>query len=562
MKNPLWLIGMLLLSLFTACSDSEVDPDITLDSTASTLTFTCGKNEKQTVQFTATRAWTAASNAQWLSVSPNQGESGLAEVTITTRAENTTANDRTASVVLTCGTVLKYITVTQEAAAVCTPEQSQYLVEAAGGDLTIHVSSNVDIEELFAGFAEDLDWIGFKKSGNTRATMANYSLTLTVAENTSAQPRSCMLYFARDLGNNKTEILDAVEITQYGANSNGSEDYSADKTVDVLQTHSLGGGIPLVLMGDGFLDSDIESGYYTQVMKQTMENFFSEEPIRSLRDYFDVYQVNVVSANNVFGAGNSTALSCELAGGNDTTIKGDDDTVMDYVQAVTDIDYRIAQVIVVLNTSTYAGTTYYGYMQNGTYLDLSIAYCPTVNGVDSELYRTLVAHESVGHGLGKLADEYSYESMGEIAETSTDRTEVTKEYLRNAQARGWSMNVDIVSDPATVLWHTFLEDSRYDGQGLGVYEGGLTYWKGVYRPTEDGMMNTNIEHFNAPSRQQLYLTVMRMGMDSTPSYEEFVTFDQAHPYDAASATTKATALPRAKWAPRLPHPVCVNRAIH
>jgi hypothetical protein len=152
--------------------------------------------------------------------------------------------------------------------------------------------------------------------------------------------------------------------------------------------------------------------------------------------------------------------------------------------------------------------------------------------------------------------------MGEIAETSTDRSEVTKEYLRNAQARGWSMNVDIVSDPATVLWHTFLEDSRYDDQGLGVYEGGLTYWKGVYRPTEDGMMNTNIEHFNAPSRQQLYLTVMRMGMDSTPSYEEFVTFDQAHPYDAASATTKAAALPRAKWAPRLPHPVCVNRAIH
>lgn len=45
-----------------------------------------------------------------------------------------------------------------------------------------------------------------------------------------------------------------------------------------------------------------------------MENLFTEEPVRSLREYFDVFMINAVSENNDFGVGYKTAFSCKLAG--------------------------------------------------------------------------------------------------------------------------------------------------------------------------------------------------------------------------------------------------------
>ena len=60
------------------------------------------------------------------------------------------------------------------------------------------------------------------------------------------------------------------------------------------------------------------------------------------------------------------------------------------------------------------------------------------------------------------------------------------------------------------------------------YEGGYTFFKGVYRPTQESMMRANNAPFNAPSRQAIYNKVMKLGLGKTPSYEEFVAFDQQH----------------------------------
>ena len=83
-------------------------------------------------------------------------------------------------------------------------------------------------------------------------------------------------------------------------------------------------------MGDGFIDKEIADGTYDQVMNKAFENLFTEEPIQSLRNYFNVYAVTAVSANNTFGDGYSTAFSCELEGGNSTGISGDDAACMEY----------------------------------------------------------------------------------------------------------------------------------------------------------------------------------------------------------------------------------------
>ncbi len=100
------------------------------------------------------------------------------------------------------------------------------------------------------------------------------------------------------------------------------------------------------------------------------------------------------------------------------------------------------------------------------------------------------------------------------------------------QSYGWAQNVDFTQDENTILWSSFLKDSRYTSESIGIYEGACTYMSGVYRPTEDSMMNTNTCGFNAPSRKAIYDMVMKRGENRETSYEEFTVFDKQNPSES------------------------------
>ena len=72
--------------------------------------------------------------------------------------------------------------------------------------------------------------------------------------------------------------LATVKISQLGGQVLESVDYSEDGKIDTLQQHTKGDGIPIVLMGDGFVDQELANGTYRSVMEKTMENLFTEEP--------------------------------------------------------------------------------------------------------------------------------------------------------------------------------------------------------------------------------------------------------------------------------------------
>ena len=330
---------------------------------------------------------------------------------------------------------------------------------------------------------------------------------------------------------------DATAIFYYKDGSEGdvssplyvSTDYSKDGEVKQLQAVTKGNGIDIVLMGDAYSDRLIADGTYDKTMNTAMEKFFEVEPYKSFREYFNVYSVTAVSKNEVYNDTSETALAGYFGGG--TAVGGNDQRAFYYAQkAIGEERMDDALVVVMMNSTAYAGTCwmyspYDGDWGNG----VSVSYFPV--GIDDTALAQVLHHEAAGHGFSKLGDEYAYEHMGAVPEWEVTSANDMAKY-------GWWKNIDFTSDPTQVKWKHFLTDSRYANEGLGVYEGAYTYWTGVWRPTYNSIMNTNVGGFNAPSREAIYYRIHKLayGADWEYDYEEFVKWDAKN--RATSATTR------------------------
>lgn len=298
-----------------------------------------------------------------------------------------------------------------------------------------------------------------------------------------------------------------------------STDYSADGTIEILQQAAKGNGIDIVLMGDAYSDRLIADGTYDATMRKVMDVFFTQEPYKTFRDYFNVYDVRAVSKNEVYETGASTVLSTGFGEG--TLVYGNNNRCINYaLKAVGDDRMDNTLIITICNTNKYAGTCYMLYPEttNDWGSGTSVAYFPL--GTDDDMFAGLIHHEAGGHGFSKLLDEYAYEENGQIPQGEIDN-------IKQQITYGWGKNLDFTSDPAEVKWSRFLTDDRYQYDGLGVFEGGATYWTGVWRPTEYSLMRYNTGNFNAPSRESIYYRIHKLayGADWQYDYEDFVKYD-------------------------------------
>lgn len=298
-----------------------------------------------------------------------------------------------------------------------------------------------------------------------------------------------------------------------------STDYSADGTVIELQKATKGNGIDIVLMGDAYSDRLIADGTYDATMRKVMDVFFTQEPYKTFLDYFNVYDVRAVSKNEVYESGARTALGTGFGEG--TYTYGNDNSCFNYAQkALSDNRMDNALIITICNIERYAGTCfmYYSGYQNDYGVGPAVAYFPL--GTDEEMFAGLIHHEAGGHGFSKLLDEYAYEDYGAIPQNE-------KKNIIEQFGYGWGKNIDFTGNPDEVKWCKFLSDERYKYDGLGVFEGGATYWTGVWRPTEYSLMRYNTGNFNAPSREAIYYRIHKLayGADWQYDYEDFVKYD-------------------------------------
>ena len=176
---------------------------ITLDGEAS-VTFSC-EGGSQNVSFEATLEWTAAADADFVTVGPAGGEAGEARVTIAVD-ENQTYDDRTATVTLTCGEDTETIQITQKAVGALFITEKNYSVAAEGGVVTVAAQANSAVEFKIEDAAQT--WI---TSSVAPSALENYTFNFEVAANESEDPRTGQIVFSNETGS------ETITISQAGA---------------------------------------------------------------------------------------------------------------------------------------------------------------------------------------------------------------------------------------------------------------------------------------------------------------------------------------------------------
>ena len=296
----------------------------------------------------------------------------------------------------------------------------------------------------------------------------------------------------------------------FGESTYESVDYRMDKQYETLQRASKGRGIDIVLLGDAFTDIDIATGYYHNVMEFVMESFFSIEPTKTYRDYFNVHMVYAVSRRTCVGDDpTQTALG----------------TVWDKVNGVTN---RLIQLPDYVYIPVSRGVIPYpSIIVNGKKTGFALVEgtgiikpnyafsCYLCGGLDYLKY--LILHESVGHGFGLLGDEYVDYIDQELPESNKNR-------LKLDQAKGLCLNLSLTNDSQSVYWSHLIGHPRYPY--VGVYEGGYKYDKGVWRSELVSLMSTLLTdlYFNAISRELLVKRILELSGEGY-SFDKFLQKD-------------------------------------
>lgn len=327
-----------------------------------------------------------------------------------------------------------------------------------------------------------------------------------------------------DLEESMPKIMPVIDQSLYY-----STDFSMLGKIEQLQKATDGNGIDIVIMGDAYSDRLIENGTYLKDANRVIDAIFDIEPFSSYKNLFNIYLVYLVSVNEMSGKNTVLLSQCSTYG---TLITGDDFLVYNYGRQASDKEPHKFTPIVFVNQDSHNGTASMVLSNDDSRGIMYIA----MNSQDTEFIRT-TQHE-FGHVFGYLADEYStHEGMieSDIKENTIFLTKLDSTIYRN---------IDFSNNLSEIKWKSFLYDKRYEKEGLGMYEGGFLYDRGVWRPSENSVMNAG-SLFNAPSREAIYYRIHKLayGDDWQYDYETFVQQDLKNIQAETKATTQSVPYP-------------------
>ena len=328
-----------------------------------------------------------------------------------------------------------------------------------------------------------------------------------------------------------------------------SSDFSMDKKVKILNTATEGNGIDIVLMGDAYSDRLIADGTYESDMIAAMDAIFSHEPFKSYKRLFNVYMIYAVSVNESLGEDCCFDSSVNGNGyfDNNTAFWNDFSTIRFYAtRASKKTDKYLVFPIMIMNSEFYGGfasqNTEFGEEEKFDYPAKIEGIAAVSRDRDGDTFHYVVCHE-FGHSFAALFEEY------------VDRSYPMEEWEMNSMKEeithvGWWPNIDFTSNPETIKWRRFLEDSRYSSSQVSIIEG-ARHASGIWRSIEQSIMNSGGE-YSVPSREAIYKKIHKLayGEDWQYDYETFVQQDLKN-IPSAQQTQSQTK--------NVPYPARVNR---
>ena len=299
------------------------------------------------------------------------------------------------------------------------------------------------------------------------------------------------------------------------------ETYKEGEVINV-QEHSKGRGVDLVFMGDCYDAKDIYEGKYMTDVNQAIEHFFSIEPYKTYKDYFDVNIV--VGCSEDSGAGNASVLREARFGTQYTLSDGqtpDIDLCLEYAQKAHVRSLNQTHITIVQNSPDREGTTIL--YPSG----LSISICPVSTGAYPYDFRGVIQHESGGHGFGKLADEnIKHNAFIQTCNCIDGCPHVAEiEYYKMF---GFYENISLTADMHQVPWSHMIFDPFYSNL-VDVYEGAFYHARGVFRSEKNSCMNNYIPYYSSISRESIVRRIKRYAGEYF-SYEEFKSKDNEMNY--------------------------------
>ena len=348
-----------------------------------------------------------------------------------------------------------------------------------------------------------------------------------------SKPDWCTL--SPNKGTKKTKVT--LTIAQMAANSQGrigeivfklkDQDYThrckvsqynyeyAEDEIITLQKASVGKGVNLVFLGDGFDAEDISKGDYMKIMKEQVEHFFDIEPYKTYRNYFNVYTSIAVSPEKGVGSINTiryNRFGTTYTGG--VGLKCDYDAAFKYalrMPTVNKNNLKESLIIMTPNSTDYGGICQM--WDNGT----AIAFCPLSNYGYPLDTRGVIQHEAGGHGFAKLGDEYIYHNQFIDFCTCTCCEHVFE--FTVAKSKGWYVNLSLSGKTNEVPWSNLIYDEKYKNI-VDIFEGGYMHSRGVFRSELNSCMNNCVPYYSTISRMEIVKRIKRYAGEEF-SYEDF-----------------------------------------
>lgn len=279
----------------------------------------------------------------------------------------------------------------------------------------------------------------------------------------------------REVFNEDGSITQALSPKAPAEKSSGFKALAAAEVIQVHTATATNGdpnnSFDLVFVGDGYTAADLDT--YAANVKSKWDELSSVEPFAEYKEYFNVWQVNVISNESgvdhdpTKGLLKDTALDmgfwCQGRDPNTERLLCVNETkAKEYAALAPQAD----QVIALGNTSKYGG-----------------AGGSVATAAGSNAQAGQIAIHELGHSIGGLADEYDYPYA---AYTGSEPREI-----------------NVTKDPTGAKWGEYLGQPSPDGGVIAPVEGARYYKTGLYRPTANSIMRTLGKQFNSIGRDAM-----------------------------------------------------------